>query len=42
MEVELKSDKQYKELTKALEELINESKIVESTTIGFIGSEENN
>jgi len=39
MEVERKSDKQYKELTKALEELINESKIVESTTIGFIRSE---
>ena len=39
MEVERKSDKQYKELTKALEELINESKIVESTTIGFIKPE---
>ena len=36
MEVERKSDKQYKELTKALEDLINESKIVESKTIGFI------
>ena len=42
MEVERKSDKQYKELTKALEDLINESKIVESKTIGFIRSEENN
>ncbi len=36
MEVERKSDKQYKELTKALEDLIYESKIVESKTIGFI------
>jgi hypothetical protein len=36
MEVERKNDKQYKELSKALEELINESKIVESKTIGFI------
>ena len=32
--------KQYKELTKALEELINESKVVESKTIGFIKSEQ--
>jgi hypothetical protein len=39
MEVERKSDKQYKKLTKALEDLINESKIVESKTIGFIKSE---
>ena len=39
MEVERKSDKQYKELTKALEDLISESKIVESKTIGFIKSE---
>jgi len=39
MEVERKNDKQYKELSKALEELINESKIVESKTIGFIKSE---
>ena len=39
MEVERKSDKQYKELTKALEELINESKIVESKTIGLIKPE---
>ena len=39
MEVERKSDKQYKELTKALEDLINESKIVESKTIGFIKPE---
>jgi uncharacterized protein Yka (UPF0111/DUF47 family) len=38
MEVERKSDKQYKELTKALEDLISESKIVESKTIGFIKS----
>ena len=30
--------KHYKELTKALEDLINESKIVESKTIGFIKS----
>jgi uncharacterized protein Yka (UPF0111/DUF47 family) len=39
MEVERKSDKQYKKLTKALEDLIYESKIVESKTIGFIKSE---
>ena len=39
MEVERKNDKQYKELSKALEELINESKVVESKTIGFIKSE---
>jgi hypothetical protein len=39
MEVERKSDKQYKELTKALEDLISESKIVESKTIGFIKPE---
>jgi len=39
MEVERKSDKQYKELSKALEELINESKVVESKTIGFIKPE---
>ncbi len=39
MEVEIKNDKQYKELSKALEELINESKIVESKTIGFIKPE---
>lgn len=36
MEVERKKDRQYKELTKALEELIQESKVVESKTIGFI------
>jgi hypothetical protein len=36
MEVERKNDKQYKELKKALEELVNGSKIVESKTIGFI------
>ena len=39
MEVERKSNKQYKELTKALEDLIYESKIVESKTIGFIKPE---
>ena len=39
MEVERKSDKQYKELTKALDDLINEAKIVESKTIGFIKPE---
>ena len=36
MEVERKSDKQYKELSKALEELIQESKVADSKTIGFI------
>ncbi len=36
MEVERKNDKQYKELSKALEELMNETKVVESKTIGFI------
>ena len=36
MEVERKNDKQYKELSKALEELIQESKIADSKTIGFI------
>ena len=39
MEVERKNDKQYKELTKALEELIQESKVADSKTIGFIKSE---
>ncbi len=39
MEVERKNDKQYKELSKALEELINESKIADSKTIGFIKPE---
>ncbi len=39
MEVERKSDKQYKELNKALEELIDETKVVESKTIGFIKPE---
>ncbi len=39
MEVERKNDRQYKELTKALEELIQESKAVDSKTIGFIRSE---
>ena len=36
MEVERKNDKQYKELSKALEELIHESKVADSKTIGFI------
>ncbi len=36
MEVERKSDRQYKELPKALDELIAESKAAESKTIGFI------
>lgn len=36
MEVERKSDKQYKELLQALEELIHESKVADSKTIGFI------
>ena len=36
MEVERKSDKQYKELSKALEELIKESKVTDSKTMGFI------
>ncbi len=36
MGVERKNDKQYKELSKALEELMNETKVVESKTIGFI------
>jgi len=36
MEVERKSDKQYKELTKALEELIHESKATDDKIIGFI------
>lgn len=36
MEVERKSDQQYKALTKALDELIEESKAAESKTIGFI------
>ena len=40
MEVERKNDKQYKELSQALEELINESKVVESKTIGFIKPKE--
>ena len=39
IEVERKSDKQYKKLTKALEDLIYKSKIVESKTIGFIKPE---
>ena len=40
MEVERKNDKQYKELKKALEELIHESKVVESKAIGFIKPKE--
>ncbi len=40
MEVERKNDKQYKELSQALEELIQESRVVESKTIGFIKPEE--
>lgn len=39
MEVERKNDRQYKELTKALEELIQESKAADSKTIGFIKPE---
>ncbi len=39
MEVERKSDKQYKELSKALQELIQESKVADSKTIGFIKPE---
>ncbi|RUM69977.1 MAG: ORF6N domain-containing protein [Sulfurovum sp.] len=36
MEVERKSDKQYKELKKALDELINSSNIAEEKVIGFL------
>lgn len=39
MEAERKSDKQYKELLQALEELIHESKVADSKTIGFIKPE---
>jgi len=39
MEVERKSDKQYKELSKALEELIQESKVADNKIIGFIKPE---
>ena len=39
MELERKNDKQYKELSKALEELIQESKVADSKTIGFIKTE---
>ena len=39
MEVERKNDKQYKELKKALDELMDGSHEVESKTIGFIKSE---
>ena len=40
MEVERKSDKQYRELKKALDELLDASKAVERKTIGFIKPEE--
>ncbi|BAF71664.1 ORF6N domain-containing protein [Sulfurovum sp. NBC37-1] len=40
MEVERKNDKQYRELKKALEDLINSSNEVERKTIGFIKTEE--
>jgi len=36
MEIERENNKQYKELSKALEELIEESKAIDSKTIGFI------
>ncbi len=36
MEVERKNDKQYKELSKALKELIDESKATDNKIIGFI------
>jgi len=36
MEVERKSDKQYRELSKTLDELLDATKVVESKTIGFI------
>jgi hypothetical protein len=36
MEVERKNDKQYKELSKALKELIDESKATDDKIIGFI------
>ena len=36
MELERKNDKQYKELSKALEELIAESKVTDMTKIGFL------
>ena len=39
MEVERKNDRPYKELTKALDELIQESKAADSKTIGFIKPE---
>ena len=39
MDVERKSDKQYRELSKALDELLDASKVVESKTIGFIKSD---
>jgi hypothetical protein len=38
MEVERKSDRQYQELSKALDALLDASKAVESKTIGFIKS----
>lgn len=39
MEVERKSDKQYRELSKALDELITATMEIESKTIGFIKPE---
>jgi hypothetical protein len=36
MEVKRKSDKQYRELSKTLDELLDATKVVESKTIGFI------
>ncbi len=39
IEVDRKHDKQYKELSKALDELIQESKIVDNKMIGFIKPE---
>ena len=39
MEVERKSDKQYRELSKALDEMLDASKAVERRTIGFIKPE---
>jgi uncharacterized protein Yka (UPF0111/DUF47 family) len=39
MEVERKSDRQYRELSKALDELFDATKTVESKTIGFIKPE---
>jgi len=41
MEVERKSDKQYRELSRALDEMLDASKAVERITIGFIKPENN-